>query len=175
MCFTGSPIDRSAALLKQKTKGFFAGCLASPSTQFLLLHCGRALCRSVNNDQAAAGAVGVLTPRWLSLDELLGAGVRLELPPDVVKLGHRHATDVAGNAITVLLGYVSAAADDGAEAGWRVAVEWGKHSDDEAAALQCAASSEEGEQLSWCGGRELYHRLAWTDAAVVGHAVCATS
>ena len=109
MCFTGSSIDRSAALLKQKTRGFFAECLAAPSTRFLLLHRGAALCR------CCEAPSGVLTPWWLTLDQLLSAGVRLELPPDVTGptlAGHDLAA-VAGSAVTVLLGHVSAEADDG--------------------------------------------------------------
>ena len=171
MCFTGSSIDRSAALLKQKTRGFFAECLAAPSTRFLLLHRGAALCR------CCEAPSGVLTPWWLTLDQLLSAGVRLELPPDVTGptlAGHDLAA-VAGSAVTVLLGHVSAEADDGGGPGWRVAVEWGRHTEAEAEALrQVVVAAEASVTSSWCGGRELYHKLAWTDAAAVGHAVCAT-
>lgn len=169
MCFTGSPIDRSAALLKQKTKGFFADVLSDASTRFLLLRRGAALCRCCES----ATAEGVLAPHWLPLEKVLSAGVRLELPPDVTAIDGHDITAVMGSAVTVLLGYVSAEDDVGTGAGWRVAVEWGKHSDAEAdALLQMGASS--GQELSWCGGRELYHRLRWTDAAAVGHAICAT-
>lgn len=170
MCFTGSVIDRSAALLKQKTHGFFAEVLSSANTKFLLLHCGAALCCRCESPVAE----GVVEPYWLSLDRLLGAGVRLELPPDVAAIDGHDISAVAGNAVTVLLGHVSAEADDGAGPGWRVAVEWGKHSDIEAGTLLQTVASIDGEQLSWCGGRELYHRLRWTDAAAVGHAICAT-
>lgn len=170
MCFTGSLIDRSAALLNQKSPGFFTAVLSDTSTRFLLLRNGAALCRCCES----ATAEGVLEPHWLPLEKVLNAGVRLELPPDVTAIDGHDITAVTGSSVTVLLGYVSAGgADDCTGTGWRVAVEWGKHSDAEAETLQRMAASS-GQELSWCGGRELYHRLRWTDAAAVGHAICAT-
>eukprot|EP01043_Picozoa_sp_COSAG02_P032964 COSAG02_NODE_2225_length_9457_cov_5.020945_2_plen_503_part_00 len=170
MCFTGSVIDRSAALLKQKTPGFFAAVLSEVSTRFLLLRRGAALCHTCGESSLAEG---VLEPHWLPLDQLLSAGVRLELPADAVAIDGHDISAVTGTSITVLLGHVSAEANDGAGAGWRVAVEWGKQSDSKAEALLQMVESR-CEQLAWCGGRELYHRLRWTDAAAVGHAICAT-
>ena len=161
MCFTGSAIDRSAAMLNQKNPGFFAECLATATTRFVLLHRGSALCVS--------DSTGALAPRWLTLAELLIAGIRLELPQGVELPGHD-----AGSAITVLLGSIPPEDGDSASSGWRVAVEWGWHADAEAVALQAAVGGGASAELEWCGGRDLYHRLAWTDAAVIGHAVCAT-
>lgn len=170
MCFTGSVIDRSAALLKQKSPDFFAAVLSEASTRFLLLRSGAALCRCGDPSLAE----GVVEPYWLPLAQVLSAGVRLELPADVAAIDGHDIRAITGTSITVLLGHVSAEADS-AGAGWRVAVEWGKQPDAVAdALLQTVSSQGGGEQLSWCGGRELYHRLQWTDAAAVGHAICAT-
>ena len=153
ICFTGSGINRSAALSRQKEPGFWAEVAGDASSRFVLLHGGAALCEAAEEQR--------LAPIWLALPELEAAGVELELQP-------AGSGDSGGQAaITALLG--SAGVDGG---DWRVAVEWGRHSDAEAEALRAALRP--GTPLEWCGGRDLYHRLSFRDAAAVGHAVCAT-
>ena len=160
ICFTGSGIDRSAALSRQKEPGFWAEVAADPSSKFMLLRGGAALCEAVTAEAQR------LAPVWLALAELEAAGVRLELQP----AGSGDSGEQA--AITALLG--SGVGGVGGAGDWRVAVEWGRHSDAEAEALRAALRPGSGTPLEWCGGRDLYHRLSFRDAAAVGHAVCAT-